>query len=526
MKDSTLIITAAGGCNNLLSVQLSLSSDSMLPINGKPVIGWSIANALSKNITNIIILTSEKTHAAIKQYVSLAFKYSDISVICIKSVSVGDTIRQGLKLVKTKKVFILFGDTIYLGEYSPSEENFLFYRTDYVIADRWCSVSVDSSGFVLDYIDKESYSPSDKVVSGFFLITDLDKFRQTFQSETDLYKALSNLRLKAYENKMTFDCGHFDNYYITKTELFRTRFFNSIEYDPKFQILTKKSRNEDKIIKEINWYLNIPATIKNFVPRLVDYSYSPAQYKLEYYGYNTLMELHISNSLQMPIWEKIVNKLLDIHQIFKEFKSERKNQALIDMYINKTEQRIQEIKNPVIKGIIQKSTVTINGTDYNGFFEIRNRINRIILNYISGVEYFSVIHGDLCFANILFDLNSQIFKLIDPRGDFGGIGIFGDPLYDIAKLRHSIHGHYDYIVSDLFRLETIGDSNFEFHVNSSNEELENYFDSLLSKKYNLEDIKLLEGLLFISMIPLHNDSEQRQLAMYLTGIRLLNEVIK
>ena len=30
-----------------------------------------------------------------------------------------------------------------------------------------------------------------------------------------------------------------------------------------------------------------------------------------------------------------------------------------------------------------------------------------------------IIHGDLCFSNILFDLPNQIVRLIDPRGRFG-----------------------------------------------------------------------------------------------------------
>jgi hypothetical protein len=43
--------------------------------------------------------------------------------------------------------------------------------------------------------------------------------------------------------------------------------------------------------------------------------------------------------------------------------------------------------------------------------------------------------------------------------------------------------------------------------------------------YDLNEIKLLEGLLFVSMPPLHSDHPQRQRLMYLIGLELLNEVL-
>ena len=48
----------------------------------------------------------------------------------------------------------------------------------------------------------------------------------------------------------------------------------------------------------------------------------------------------------------------------------------------------------------------------------------------------SVVHGDLCQANIHDDLRSRVGKLVDPRGSFGTAGIYGDPRYDVAKLYH------------------------------------------------------------------------------------------
>ena len=38
-------------------------------------------------------------------------------------------------------------------------------------------------------------------------------------------------------------------------------------------------------------------------------------------------------------------------------------------------------------------------------------------------------------------------------------------------------------------------------------------------------IRLIEGLLFVSMLPLHRDEPRRQLAMLANGLTLLNDVL-
>ncbi len=62
----------------------------------------------------------------------------------------------------------------------------------------------------------------------------------------------------------------------------------------------------------------------------------------------------------------------------------------------------------------------------------------------------TLVHGDLCLSNILYDLRCRVCKFIDPRGSFGVPGIYGDPRYDVAKMYHSVYGLYDFITNDLF----------------------------------------------------------------------------
>ena len=141
----------------------------------------------------------------------------------------------------------------------------------------------------------------------------------------------------------------------------------------------------------------------------------------------------------------------------------------------------------------------------------------------------TIVHGDYCFSNILFDSSNYIFKLIDPRGRLNKEAtIYGDPRYDIAKLRHSVVGLYDFIVHGLFKLNENG-TNFEYKILTTNEYgiLEEIFDKYLTLNgFNIQEIKFIEGLLFLSMIPLHKDNFDRQKVFYLKSIELLNTTIK
>ena len=128
----------------------------------------------------------------------------------------------------------------------------------------------------------------------------------------------------------------------------------------------------------------------------------------------------------------------------------------------------------------------------------------------------------------MYDLNNQIVRLIDPRGSFGEKGIYGDPRYDMAKLRHSLVGLYDYIVGDLFHInEHDGVFTYSLFHDEKNPVLAQVFDDLLLKyNYNITEIQLIEGLLFLSMIPYHTDYPERQKMMFVKSIEILSSIEK
>lgn len=113
--------------------------------------------------------------------------------------------------------------------------------------------------------------------------------------------------------------------------------------------------------------------------------------------------------------------------------------------------------------------------------------------------------------------------MIDARGNFGIDTIYGDYRYDLAKLRHCYHGRYDEIINDLFEIEEKEKINIYFYKNI---DYSIYDEIMCNNGIDINDVELIEALLFISMIPLHSDYPERQLAFFCQGIRLLNNQMR
>lgn len=171
--------------------------------------------------------------------------------------------------------------------------------------------------------------------------------------------------------------------------------------------------------------------------------------------------------------------------------------------------------------------VIINGQIYKNANYFLPQLKGIAKKLYSKKEM-GIVHGDLCLNNILFDPGNRLFKLIDPRGNFGKGTIYGDVKYDLAKLRFSLVGNYDFIVSDLFKV-TVGDQINELRYDNYSDDyharIGQCLDRLLVERgYDLSKIRVIEALLYLSIIPHHYDHPDRQKAMFVTAIKLLNEV--
>ena len=141
----------------------------------------------------------------------------------------------------------------------------------------------------------------------------------------------------------------------------------------------------------------------------------------------------------------------------------------------------------------------------------------------------SVLHGDFCFSNILYDFRSNRVKTIDPRGATpdGTHTLYGDVRYDIAKLSHSILGMYDWIIAGYYEVDINGN---QIHLelgaerNKKHSLIQQRYVQLVEQEFGINEITLMamQIQLFLSMLPLHQDDPKRQQALFANAFRLHN----
>lgn len=325
-----------------------------------------------------------------------------------------------------------------------------------------------------------------------------------------------------------FDVGHIEKYYDLQMAI-KSRTFNHIVIDKDRGILTKTSDDKSKFIGEIKWYLKLPTDIEYARPRIFSYSleYARPYVSMEYYAYHTLHELFLFGDLSEEQWKNVFRRIRFVFNDFARYtiRDTSIKDSLREMYLDKTIKRIKQMDGIEYFPSFNEDII-INGVRYLSINDLLDIIPKLVENKLLDIECFNIIHGDLCFSNIMIDPNYSFIKLIDPRGKFGKFDIYGDKRYELAKLMHSIDGKYDYIIKDKF--EFSGEKNkFDYRIDYDQKtDIYKCFLQIFEEEVNEydEEMRLIEALLFFSMIPLHDESMQQQLIMLGTGIRILDSV--
>jgi hypothetical protein len=305
-----------------------------------------------------------------------------------------------------------------------------------------------------------------------------------------------------------------------------TRPFNNAYVDGNDFIKVSKS---ERLFEEINYYYKIQdLEQKNLFAEFKGDVSDPYIYglRLKHYHYKNLYESLIDGIDPNEIFSAITHVLESLHhQDFKQMANSSKgcNNTIL---IEKTEKEFAIFRkqpNIFLNHFINKNLININGVDCLHFDFIWPIIKNIIK--IKFLEFNpTVIHGDLCFANILWDSNNKKCILIDPRGSYQIKGIYGDPDYDFAKLMHSLNGCYEQIIYNHYEFK-VNENLITFKFKNDFEFLKNKLINYIDKN-KIQKIKLIEGLLFISMSSRHYNNEEHQFIMYCTGLKILNQFIK
>ena len=493
--------------------------------------------AVSKKIKVLCYEQADKVHSKLK-------KYKKTEIVDLPELNdLAYTIYYGLE--DSEPVIINFGDTIVLDNIYDNQADSFFYSEDY-ISDKWTYFDSDNGRITAIYdkrAEKVNNLQKEKLFVGVFYLSNPIFFKSCIENAEAIHNSnisIFYLALQLYSEKYPltpvrtdnwFDIGHADKYFNSKLEV-KAREFNHIKIDKNRGILTKTSEDKDKFIGEIKWYLKLPSDVEYVRPRIFSYStdYSNPYVSMEYYAYHTVHELFLNGDLDIHQWEQIFKRIKFVIQDFKRYSVKDDNiiPSLENMYLTKTIQRLEKMrKDPRFEVFFQKP-ILVNGKKYVSLEETINKLKVVIPESLYDVKEFNIIHGDLCFANMMVDNNFSFIKVIDPRGKFGSYDIYGDPRYELAKLFHSVDGKYDYIIKDLFDLE-YKDGSISFSIQDTDRDIDMYqvFIDVFKDEIgdNQKKIELIEALLFLSMIPLHGESFEHQLVMLGTGLEILNRVV-
>jgi dTDP-glucose pyrophosphorylase len=540
-RNTKVLILSGGKIPKEMQKFFGKISSGLIPINGKPVIFNTIDDLINHGYNKIAITVGYNKNNLIQILNSRYKNELEIEFVEIDwKKSPGSSIIKALKNTKEEKLLVILGDTVINNEYFKfidKQKDFVIASKNFSDTSKWCIVEAKNGEIESIYDKKVGF---DIGVNFFALIgvyffssvKTLGNISKKYQhskkieisSLLEAYKKINKIIVKTEPN--WHDVGHRSNYFNSKKELLQSRFFNYLELDEKNGIVTKKSQNIQKLKNEINWYKSIPNQIKIITPKIISSKINKnPNLVMEHINFSTLTEIWLYGNIGYKNWQLILDDLKNIINTFQKYKKLVHKTDYEQIYITKTQERIHELisSNQIFKKLFSYEYVIINEKSYDNWGKLNERIFPKIKKLFCKDDN-CLIHGDLCFSNILYDVPNNQYRIIDPRGKWGST-IYGDIKYDLAKLRHSIVGGYDSINSGLFSIEQKENSlKISTLKPSQYEKISNDFDLWISKGWNLEQIKMIEGLLFISMIPLHNEDLKKQLAFYAVGVQRLNEI--
>jgi hypothetical protein len=453
------------------------------------------------------------------------------------SLSIGETVMAGLRdIAPHQPIVIHMADTLVSlpGAGVVTDTLYVTRRRDLY---RWTTIERNYTGSVRVIHDRdETVTARDKFVCvGVFAISDGLKFADHLRNSINTPKASLDpffSAIEAYSDERSFnfvtpltwyDCGHVDSYYESRLSHHNLRYFNSLTYDAVRGIVTKRSQNTDAFRHQVRWYKQVPDELSSFLPRVFDSSDGDDPYiTMELLSNPTLGELLVNKQLELGAWNEVARKILWIQSILSKYSSESNLSSRLTeaVYVTKTQIRIKQFCKQFPKACHLK--VGESGKIIDLHAVARTLPEFVKKNNLLELQKLSPIHGDLCFSNIMYDPRSRHVKLIDPRGEFGIPGIYGDPRYDKAKLLHSYSGCYDLIIADQFEIRENNCGFLECIImkDSYHRKIMEIFDAeLFADADERQQCEAIQALLFLGMLPYHSDKPARQLAMLHTGLQ-------
>ncbi|ASJ71649.1 phosphotransferase [Granulosicoccus antarcticus] len=419
---------------------------------------------------------------------------------------------------------VLHGDTLFL-DFEPTQADSLSAHPN---VGSYRRARVASSSCRKRRYESEFVEDGQPVLSGYFRFSNPQLLMQgILQNRGDFISGVSHYSVQQDMEEIGsgqwLDFGHLNSFFTSRSMMTTQRAFNALDIGPR--TVTKSSENKAKMKAESNWFRSLPPKLRIHVPPLLsDYTESEkaASYSIEYLYLLPLSDVLVFGAMSRTSWQHIFDAS---HAILEELRAAA-NPRCCDLkdaehlYLPKTIERLRAFEGAQLESLA--------GTLKFAKGSNLRSIASIASTYIAEVAEANtaIVHGDFCFSNLLFDSRTAGLKLIDPRGmdSKNQLCIYGDQRYDVAKMYHSVAGRYDFIIAGRYE---INGEDITFPDETRVADLEKVFESVFFRpdRFDKTEILAINVLLFLSMIPLHADRPDRQVAMLLNAYRLYRKLL-
>ncbi len=362
-------------------------------------------------------------------------------------------------------------------------------------------------------------------VAGFFLFSDKSVLAEVPESgELVRWMQEKEMSFETLSLAGTREFGVLEEY--NKLAMLKTRPFNRITVID--GLINKEPVDEQgrRLAKrESAWYEMARNLDITGIPRI----YGTSPLRMEYIDGRNIYECGLSVEYRRSILEKLVNILKELHETARISPD---TFSMKEAYFNKTIERLSKIE--YLVPFARERYIRVNGRDCRNVFFYRDELEKRLDQLRT--DSFCFIHGDCTFSNMMLRKNGEPV-LIDPRGYFGFIEIYGDERYDWAKLYYSIAGNYDQFNLKRFNLDigghsvvdgemikTLDDGEVSLKIESNGwEDLEkDFFELTGADEY---EIKLLHAVIWLSLTTYAWQDYDSICGAFYNGLYYLEEVL-
>lgn len=528
----SVIITSAAYVSSEIAAEVGNLPPAFLPLHSRRLFEHQVA--LFPRSGHEIYLTVPEGFA-LDRIDADKLRELEVSVV---SVPTGLSLAESLLYVMTTiglfsgSVRVLHGDTLMRSLPVEREDMFVAGRTTSYYP--WAEYQTDAAG-IATFKDGLWRPKESLVVSGYFAFSDaalliraLATARGSFIRALNIYSAGRGLRPELTSD--WYDLGHLQTYFASRARYPTARSFNQLRAGE--HVITKRSADAAKISGEAEWFARLPGPLRRFTPQLLASGRSAeggAEYELELLRLIPLSDLFVFGQLPQLVWSSIFDACDDWLTECRKFPAPAASpgpttpiEQARQIYLPKTLRRLEDFARKTEFPIDRE--LALGDRPLPGL----GTIAELAAQAIPALDErdLCVIHGDFCFSNVLYDHRAGAVKLIDPRG---GADLHGDPRYDVAKLHHSVIGLYDFLLAGRYWLDAPDARHFTlaFPIEAPHRDVQGLFaERRFSNTVRGDDPAILAAsvLLFLAMLPLHDEAPARQRAFVANALRLFVEL--